>query len=188
MRIQKSPITFQFMCTDFFKTCTLVLVLPFLSACNASKHEFAEEVAQPLVRLTESTTIILELISSKQLGKVLEPHTAEQAELLINNFSPAQLAFEAEVFTTTTPLVVVYYYADTLYEQAFIKQLEALALEYDDKVKFVVVDIDALFSLAQDADIEKSPTLILARNRDILERRDEDITIDLIRSLLHAYL
>lgn len=175
------------MCTIFFKTYPLVLMLPFLSACSASKNEFAEEVSQPLVRLTESTTIIRELISTKSLGKVLEPHTVEQMELLINNFSPAQLAFEAEVFTTTTPLVIVYCYEDTLHEQAFMQQLEALALEYEDKVKFVVVDIDALFSLAQDADIEKAPTLILARNRDILERRDGNITIDLIRSLLHAY-
>jgi thioredoxin-like negative regulator of GroEL len=165
----------------------LLLILPFLSACSAPKNELLEEAFQPLVRLAESTTIIRELISSKQLGKVLEPHTAEQMELLINNFSPAELAFEAEVFTTTTPLIAVYYYEDNAHEQAFIHELEALALEYDDKVKFVVVDIDALFSLAQDADIEKAPTLILARNRDILERRDGNITIDLIRSLLHAY-
>jgi Thioredoxin len=165
----------------------LALVLPFLSACNAPKNEGIEEASQPLVRLTESTIIIRELISSKQLEKVLEPHTVEQAELLINNFSPAELAFEAEVFTTTIPLVIVYYCEDTAQERAFIQQLAALALEYDDHVKFVVVDIDALFSLAQDAGIEKSPTLILTRNRDILERRDEDITIDLIRSLIQAY-
>jgi thioredoxin 1 len=162
----------------------LVLVLPFLSACSVPKNESIKESVQPLVRLTDSTHIIRELISTKNLGKVLEPHTTEQMELLINNFSPAQLAFEAEVFATTIPLVVVYYYENNVHEQMFIQQLEKLAIEYDDKVKFVVVDIDALFSLAQDADIEKVPTVILTRDREILEKRVEDITIDLIRHLI----
>lgn len=165
----------------------LALILPFLFACSGPKNKFVTEPIHPLVRMTESTTIIRELISTKQLEKVLEPHTVEQLEFLINNFSPAQLAFEAEVFTTTIPLVVVYYYEDAADERIFIQQLEKLAVEYDDEVKFVIVDVDALFSLAQDADIEKSPTLILTRNRDIRERRDENITIDLIRSLVHAH-
>jgi hypothetical protein len=167
--------------------CILVLILPFLSACSAPKNEPVKESTHPLVRLTDSTNIIRELISTKRLEKVLESHTAEQMELLINNFSPAKLAFEAEVFTTIIPLVIVYYYEDNVHEQTFIQQLEELAIEYDNKVKFVIVDMDALFSLAQDVDVEKSPTIILARNRDILEKRDERITIDLIRSLLHAY-
>jgi hypothetical protein len=165
----------------------LVLILPFLSACSVPKNEAIKESIRLLVRLTDSTNIIRELISTKNLGKMLEPHTTEQLELLINNFSPAQLAFEAEVFTTTVPLVFVYYYEDNVHEQAFIEQLEELAIEYDDKVKFVIVDIDALFALAQDVGIEKSPTLILAHNRDILEKRDENITIALIRSLSHTY-
>lgn len=165
----------------------LVLALPFLSACSASKNETITEAIQPLVHLTESTALIRALISTKSLGKVLEPHTAEQMEILINNFSPAELAFEAEVFTTTIPLVIVYYYENNADEQKCIQQLEELALTYDDTVKFVVVDIDALFSLAQDAEIEKSPTLILTRNREILERRAEGVTIDLICSLLRTY-
>src|SRR5579871_5620120 len=95
----------------------LVLVLPFLSACSVPKSELGEESTHPLVRLTDSITIIRELISAKKLEELLEPHTVEQRDLLINNFSPAQLAFEAEVFTTTIPLVVVYYYEDNAHER-----------------------------------------------------------------------
>src|ERR1700722_10163639 len=115
------------------KSCyILVLILPFLSACSTPKNDDTKESTQPLVRLTDSVIIIRELISTKRLEKVLEPHTVEQMELLVNNFSPAQLAFEAEVFTTTMPLVIIYYYEDSAHEQTFIQQLEELAIEYDD--------------------------------------------------------
>ena len=97
------------------------------------------------------------------------------------------MAFEAEVLTTTMPLVFVYYYEETAQEQAFIQQLEALAIEYDGRVKFVVVDADALFSLAQDVDIATFPALIVAQNRDILETITENITLDLIHQLLTTY-
>jgi len=70
------------------KSCyILVLILPFLSACSTPKNDDTKESTQPLVRLTDSVIIIRELISTKRLEKVLEPHTVEQMELLVNNFS-----------------------------------------------------------------------------------------------------
>ena len=76
---------------------------------------------------------------------MLEKHNPEQLELLLNNVSPAKMAFESEVLSTTVPLIVIYYFKESQESQEFIKRLKNLAKKYDDQIKFVVVDVTAYF-------------------------------------------
>jgi thioredoxin-like negative regulator of GroEL len=155
-----------------------VIFLLFLTGCS-SKQDTASHEA--LVDLVESTTIIRSLLCQNKLGQLLEEHDPEQLDILINNFSPASMAFESEVLSTTVPLVCAYFYQDSPQEQAFIKNLNALAAEYDNKVKFVIIDAEKLFSIAQAAEINTFPAIAWVRNREIFEYMHKNINVDTIR-------
>ena len=47
----------------------LVLILPFLSACGTPQHDATQENIHPLVRLTDSVSIIRELVAQKKLNE-----------------------------------------------------------------------------------------------------------------------
>lgn len=161
--------------------------LLILSSCTTRNSTKAASF-KALIDLEESTKIIRALLSQNKLSKVLEKHDPEQLDLMLNNFSPAQMAFEAEVLTTTIPLVAVYYFKNSPEEQEFLKQLDQLALENNDKIKFVIIEMDKLFSLAQSAEIEAIPAIIFSKNREILEKITADITIDIVRKKVLEYI
>jgi thioredoxin-like negative regulator of GroEL len=169
------------------KRLVLTFLLLLLPSCAGSHHESSQD-HQVLVDLVESTHIIRTLINKNKLSDLLEEHDPEQLALLLDNFSPAQLAFEAEVNTSTVPAIVVYYFQDSPSEQALIAQLKSLALEYDDRVKFVIVDVEKLFSLAQEAEIEKIPTAILIKDNTILSTISDALTLDVIKQAIQEKL
>lgn len=156
------------------------IILLFLCSCSPTK-KLHKESFESLISLVDSTQIIRMLLIQNKLGQILESHDPEQLDLLINNFSPAQIAFESEVLTTTVPLVVVYYFKNNVQEQEFIKQLDTFVAGYDDKVKCVIIDADKLFSLAQDAEIETFPAMVLVKNRNIIDKIIGNVTMDSLR-------
>lgn len=133
--------------------------------------------ASPLVDLVQSTQIIRALINSNQLDTLLEAHDPAQLALLLNNFSPAQMAFETEVKATDYPLVVSYYYQPNTQSREFLTQLAQLATQYHDQIKFVVIDSEQLFTLAQAAEITTFPTTILSRQGVPLQQLTGELTI-----------
>ena len=147
-----------------------------------------QESTEFLIYLTESTQIVRELIAKNALGALLEEHEPEQFDLLLNNFSPAQMAFEAEVLSSTTSLVIVYFYEDSPAEQEYIRECEQLAIRYNGKVKFVVIDMDALFVLAQDTNVTTSPTLFFVHGRDLLKKVAGPITISMMQTCIQGWL
>ncbi len=86
------------------------------------------------------------------------------------------MAFESEVLSSTIPLVVVYYFQKSQANDEFIKYLENLAIKYDDQIKFVLVDVERLFSLVQDAQIEEVPTILLIKDREVIDRFEADLS------------
>ena len=151
------------------------LVLVKYHALQSNQHEVSSSF---VINLVESTHIIRTLISQNALGKVLEEHDPEQLSLLLDNVSPAAMAFESEVLSTTVPLVVVCYCSDEdLKNELFVSRLENLALTYDNKVKFVIVDVNQLFSLAQDAEIETTPVFLIVKDREVIGRFEGDDSI-----------
>jgi len=127
-------------------------------------------LSSPLIDLIESTHIIRTLIVQNKLESLLEDYDPEKLVMLLDNVSPAKMAFESEVLSTTVPLVVVYYFQENEESKIVIQELKNLAVTYDNRIKFVVIDVDKLFSLAQDAEIENHPTILLVRNREIIKR------------------
>ncbi len=168
-----------------------ILIL-FLPSCSPWKESSTIAVEQdttsPLVNLVESTQIIRTLIVQKKIGDLLENREPEQLELLLNNTSPAQMAFEAEVLSSTTPLVAVYYFQETKESNKHSKDLESLANQYDGQIKFVVVNVQQLYSLAQDAQIEQLPTLLLVKDREIIDRIESALSKDQLDEKLKAYI
>lgn len=104
------------------------IFLLLLTSCASQKNIDQDSAPEVLVDLANSTKIIQTMMARKTLGTLLED--PEQLDLLINNFSPAQIAFEAEVLSTEIPLVVIYYFKDGSKQQEFIKQLNQLAIEH----------------------------------------------------------
>jgi len=141
-----------------------------------------------VVNLTESTHIIRTLITQNKLSDILEEHDPKKLSLLVDNVSPAKMAFESEVLSTTVPFVVVYYFKKNEESKRFIEQLEKLAITYNYQVKFATVDIEQLFSLVQDAEVEKVPTLLFIKNREIIDRLDSDVTIGTLEKKLGSVL
>ncbi|MFC1841927.1 thioredoxin family protein [Candidatus Dependentiae bacterium] len=165
----------------------LFMLLFLIPSCISSVKEEGDEKASAITNLVESTRIIRTLVSQNKLGDILEEHDPEKLSLLLDNVCPAKMAFESEVFSTTMPLVVVYYFKESPESRDFIEQLESLAVKYDNHVKFAVVDVERLFSLAQDADIERIPTLLFVQNRKIIDRLEGAVDIKLIEQKLKDY-
>ena len=134
--------------------------------------------------LVESTRIIRSLITQNKLGERLEDHSPEQLSVLLDNVSPAKLAIEVEVLSTTIPLVAVYYFDASQEKESFIKQLEELAIKYEDHIKCVVVDAQQLFSLVEDAEIENLPAMLLVKDREIIDRLEGEMSIELLEQFL----
>ncbi len=165
--------------------------LIFLPSCSFW-HSDAEQnnlstSSSPLINLVESTHIIRTLITKNNIGDLLEDHNPEQLGLLLDNVSPAKMAFESEVFSTTVPLVVVCYFKESQESQKFFKGLKNLAKKYGDQIKFVIADVDHLFSLAQDAEIENSPTILFVKNRKIIDRFEGNYSIEHLEQKLRFF-
>jgi len=172
------------------KKLLLLLMLTLLPSCapwNAHSTIEADSSASPLIDLVDSTHIIRMLISQNKISGLLEEHDSEQLDLLLDNKSPAQMAFEAEVLSSISPLVAVYYFQKHKDRDECIEQLEALAMQYEDQIKFVLVDVERLFSLAQDAQIEEVPTLVLVKDREIIDQLNGDLSSDALKAWLSKY-
>lgn len=97
------------------------------------------------------------------------------------------MALESEVLSANIPLVVIYYFKESIESQKLIQKLENLAAKYDNQIKVVTIDADKLFSLAQNADIEKLPTLLFVKDREIINRIEDSITIEQLEHKLSAH-
>lgn len=162
----------------------LLLAMIFLfPACG-------KEAAGPqeyLYNFADSVTLIRELIKSDSLPKILEDADQDGLERLITNFSPAQMALESEVLNCTLP-VLIYFYKDSCADRALLEQL---AREYDDKLKFIIIDADAFFSIAEQFEIESYPALIGMSKRNEVYHDEggqtiENISLAIAQTLLEA--
>lgn len=161
----------------------LMLMLCLLPACTQPPKE---QVQSPIIDLVDSTNIIRSLIHRNALDTILEEHSPAELDLLINNVSPAKMAFEVEVLSSTVPLVIVYYFIESPESRGFINQLQSLAATLHDTVKCVVIDVEKLFSVAQEAHIEEIPTLLFVKNREIIDEMVGEISFEALEQKLKA--
>lgn len=140
--------------------CSLLLCT--LPACTQSDRQMHSDDTQIIYDLNDSTNIILQLITSGSLDNILEDVDSGKLDTLIKNVSPALMAFESEVLSCTLP-VLVYYCTDQEKNNA-LEWLKNLHNIYP-AIKYVLVDIEKLYSVAQQSVISSTPTISLIMGR-----------------------
>jgi|GEM_PF-2986296 len=160
----------------------LIFLLISMPAC-ASQKLIDDEPENLITDFAESTHIIRMLMQSDSLDAIIENSNPELLELLINNFSPAQIALESEVLNCTQP-VLIYFYADTIEHGQLLYDL---AHTYRDTVKVMILDIEKFPKIAEDALIEQYPAIIIVNNRQQIYRDEMVSDKDDLRMILDAF-
>ncbi len=146
------------------------VLLCFLSSCMQSGK--VESHDHPFyVDLNETAEIVMQLILTDQAHKLLERERVDKGALhtFIKNLSPAMIAFESEVLLHDKPVAVCYYLEDQKEEcVTMLTRLHEALPNY----KYVVVDIEELFDIAQTSLVEDDevPILIVINNREEVAR------------------
>jgi hypothetical protein len=152
-----------------------------------------EMPARPVVyELKDSADIIKSLISMQRLDLVLHNNNKSVVEQLISNFSPAEMAFEAELLACTRPVLAVFVH-DYHKQQEIQQVLEKKALAHLNQVKIVAIDSHELFRIAQLCDVDTITCMIIYERQELF--RCENINqamieqeLDFLLSLLTTYM
>jgi hypothetical protein len=152
-----------------------IFLIIFIPACNKRK----ETEESLLYNFTDSVKIIRTLIETKAVNKIIEDANQSDLDFLINNWSPAEFAFESEVLNCTLP-VLVYYYENQNNDRTL---LEAIAQKYKDCIKVVIIDAMQFPKIAQLEEVIKYPILVLVNKRNIIASIN-DSTVEAIEQLI----
>lgn len=160
-----------------------------LSSCGVHQEEVEQLTDQGVgivvYDLEQSTNIIIKLIKTGELSTVLAEHNKEAPDLMINNFSPSEMAFEAEVLSNQNPVLVLFY--DSVSTSA-LAILEKCAELYKDTIKCVAVNAEQLFRVTQHSDVDSIPTFILINEREEIGRIEKLATFDELHELVRNYM
>ena len=150
----------------WFLLIWMVLLLP---AC-------AQQISndEPAINFSDSVKIVRELLKSDSLIKILDDAKPEQLDFLINNFSPAQIAFESEVLNCTDRVILYCYH---LFSDQNI--LMRLPQKYPGH-KIVIIDANQFPFLVNDMEVTTYPTLVIFNQRAEVERFEEKWVEDLL--------
>lgn len=94
-----------------------------------------------IVHFVESIQIITKLIQEEKLSCLLEGAEPEEIALLVNNFSLAEIAFEAEVLSLTISVFLYLSVASTDVFTKNKKDINLIAKEFEDNFKVVFIDV-----------------------------------------------
>ena len=158
-----------------------------LTSCGAKMPAKSDRVVveksaeSSLVDLDASTQIILALLHKNELTTILEDASPEQIDLMVKNFSPAEMAFEAEVLDKEIP-VGVFFYQDAAQCKEIKAICDVLAPVYDTVIKFVAVPTNKLFKLTEKAEIDTFPAFLIIhqRNEVGVARREGNLSVSSI--------
>jgi thioredoxin-like negative regulator of GroEL len=147
-----------------------IACLMFLINSACVYADSASQETHYMYNLDDSATIILALIQGDSLTTLLENADPAQVELLLKNFSPAELAWAAEVSNASVPVVVFFHQKEPFITDPLISSLESLSITFKDRLKFIVVDSNSLFKLTEQTGITQLPTLLLIHKQDLLDQ------------------
>lgn len=143
-----------------------ILGLLLLPACAQDQTD-----NNNVIDFADSVIIIRELLRSNSLAKILENPEPGQLDFLINNFSPAEIAFESEVLNCTDSVIVFCY--QKLPDQNLIAGLQK---KYPEQ-KIVLINGDQFPFLMYDLEVESYPTILMVKQREEIERFEEQRVI-----------
>lgn len=123
-----------------------------------------------LIDLDESAQIIIELIHNNKFSGMLENSDPRVVATLVKNFSPAELALEAEVLNWPMPVVIWFANSESDPYKKMKQAIGHVAEIFSQQIKFVEIDVTKIYSIAQNARISVTPTLMMVYNRQEVER------------------
>lgn len=130
-------------------------VILLLHGCNKKeKNDFIYGDCDHITYFSNSVKIINELLNSDSLSDILEDADPEKLDFLINNFSPAEIAFESEVLSCTMPVLLY------VYKECSDAQLLAIIEEHYQTYKIVLIDADVFPMIAESLQISEYPVFI----------------------------
>ncbi len=155
-------------------------IIIFLAGCNSSDHQkYAIPASQQIeksdavVDLNSSANIIVQLLKEQKLANILAPeakNAPETIDVLMKNFSPAEMAFESEVLNFKGPSMLLFYDETDPINMQVLNGFHRMAENNADKAKFVIIEVSKLFKIAEQGDITAVPTFVLINNRKELGR------------------
>lgn len=138
-----------------------------LSACSSKdKCEKIKDEKRLVINFDDSVTIIRELLKSDSLTQILDDHDPEKLDFLINNFSPAEIAFESEVSECTLP-VVIYFYEQ---KNDVLEWVEYLALKYQNAIKVLLINGNNFPQITNNVEITEYPTVLVIKDKREIAR------------------
>jgi len=152
-----------------------IFFLVLLSCCSTK----APQQASVLCDLYESSRIIKELIDTKSLKKILDDIDDAGLEKLILNFSPAQIALEAEALSQEGDVALIFYNNKTHY-QPLHKELCDLQQTYS-AIKFIEINSEELFNIAEQSEVTTFPTIIIINDRKEICRFEDQPPQELMK-------
>jgi len=141
----------------------------------SSKESDTREITQPadsrVVNFDDSVTLIRAYIQENVLEKLFADHVwQEELDLLLKNYSPAALAFEAEVLQVEQPVLVVFLDSQMDQQSSIQDMLNEKAVEYASKLKIVIVQACKYPSLTKQALIDELPAALIIKDRAEVNR------------------
>ena len=147
----------------------IIGLLCSLSCC--SNHQKPVEESS-LHSLDTSTKIIVNLLEKRALQTILEPSTHEELNRLIKNFSPAEMALEAEVLNWPQPAILFFAQKANHDYQIMYSLLQVAARTHEQEIKFIEIDVDELFKITEQFELETIPALLLMNERQEISRTE----------------
>lgn len=167
----KTAYLFFFAFIIVFSGCT--------STHDSSEHPVINQTQKPeatlkdrpqelVYDLNESTSIIMSLLKNGNISEILAEeaqNSPDTIDILIKNFSPAEMAFEAEVLNFKDPVVILFYDETNSNHERIDASFKELAFRYQNKAKFVKIEVTKLFKLVEQALVNSVPTLLVINKR-----------------------
>ena len=177
----KSYLLHTFMLRHTVAYLLLLCMLPSCIESDVTTTQSNDGEQEIIYDLNDSTDIILALLKSDELSKILEDTDPEKLDMLIKNVSPALMAFESEVLACTLPVLVCYYVGE---QKEQCKQWLLQLHEQHPNIKYVSVDVDKLFSVSQQSEVELTPTLLLIKDGQEKARFTPPVDLGAVRGAL----
>lgn len=158
----------------------------FAHACD---QEQLCATTRPLIcKLDETASLILALIQGDSLTMMLENPNKETLELLITNFSPAEIAFQAEVLNNHLPTIALFVTPETSDYQLIMEDFITCAREFSHRCNFVEINTDKLFKIAQVSHVSDLPTLLFLHNSTEMARMSAHVAAHDLQAKIISFL
>lgn len=154
----------------------LILLLCMLSGCNNQRESSQQQTAakeNTLHNLDASAEVIMHLIEKQALSTVFEQHDPQIINQLIKNFSPAEIALEAEVLNWPQPVILFFTQKKNPDYSAMHDIVERAASAYEPQIKFIEIDADELFKITAQFHFDRLPALLLMHQRAEVARAED---------------